>query len=372
MTDIPTIIYTHTDEAPALATYSFLPIITAFTEPAGVRIETRDISLSGRIIAHFPERMTPEQRIEDHLTSRTHHQDPGRQHHVASEHQRLRAPAQGGDRRAAGRGYDLPDTEEPSNDEERMIKATYDKVKGSAVNPVLREGNSDRRAPRGQGVRAEQSPPDGRLVSGLEVPRGHDVGRRLPLQRTIRDRHRPHHRTDRARGFGRHGHGHEGRPRGRGRRGRRQHLQEPTGLVDVLEEQITDAAEQGILFSLHMKATMMKVSDPIIFGHAVRVYFKDVFEKHADTFKELGVDVNNGFGDLLSRIATLPDARRSAIEADIQAAYDAPDMAMVDSDRGITNLHVPSDIIIDASMPVVVRDSGRCGTPPANCRTRSR
>ena len=356
MTDTPTIIYTHTDEAPALATYSFLPVI-----------ETRDISLSGRIIAHFPERMTPEQRIEDHLAELGRiATTPGaniiKLPNISASVPQLKAAIA----ELQGRGYDLPDyPEEPANDEERMTKATYDKVKGSAVNPVLREGNSDRRAPQAVKEYARNNPH--RMGAWSSDSKSHvatmssgdfrsnEQSVTIPASTTARIEHVATDGTVTVMKDGLELEAGEVVDSS---------FMSRTALVAFLEEQITDAADQGILFSLHMKATMMKVSDPIIFGHAVKVYFKDLFEKHGATFDELGVDVNNGFGDLVAKIATLPDARRSQIEADIKAIFEArPDMAMVDSDRGITNLHVPSDIIIDASMPVVIRDSGKMWNP---------
>ena len=367
MSDTPTIIYTHTDEAPALATYSFLPIIKAFTEPAGVTVETRDISLSGRIIAHFPERLTEDQRIDDHLAelgriAKTPGANIIKLPNISASVPQLKAAIS----ELQAQGYDLPDyPEEPTNDDERATKATYDKVKGSAVNPVLREGNSDRRAPEAVKAYARNNPHRMGTWSGDSKShvatmsagdfRSNEQSVTLPAATTARIEHVAGDGTVTVMKDG---------------------LELQAGevidstfmsrkaLVAFLETQIADAKAQGILFSLHMKATMMKVADPIIFGHAVKAYFKDLFEKHGATFETLGVDVNNGFGDLLSKIASLPDAQRTEIEADIQAIFaDQPDMAMVDSDRGITNLHVPSDIIIDASMPVVIRDSGKMWNP---------
>ncbi len=367
MTDHPTIIYTHTDEAPALATYSFLPIVRAFSAGTGIDIETRDISLAGRIVANFPERLTDAQRQDDALAELGRlTQSPSaniiKLPNISASVPQLKAAIA----ELQEQGYDLPEyPEEPSTDEERDIKARYDRVKGSAVNPVLREGNSDRRAPKAvkefaranphrMGAWESDSPSH---VSSL--PDGDFRGNEQSV--TI----------DGASGAG-------------GTTVRIEHVADDgtvsvlkdglelldgevidstfmskNALVAFLEEQMEDARARGLLFSLHMKATMMKVSDPIIFGHTVRVYFKDVFEKHADTLERLGVDPNNGFGDLVSKIGSLPDAEKQVIEADIQAVYESrPGLAMVDSDRGITNLHVPSDIIIDASMPVVIRDSG--------------
>ena len=367
MSDTPTIIYTHTDEAPALATYSFLPVIRAFSDTAGVAVETRDISLSGRIIAHFPERLTPEQRIDDHLAELGRiAQTPGaniiKLPNISASVPQLKDAIT----ELQAQGYALPDyPEEPANDEERATKATYDKVKGSAVNPVLREGNSDRRAPEAVKEYARNNPhrmgtwsADSKshvsTMSGGDF-RSNEQAVTMSEATTARIEHVAADGTVTVMKDG---------------------IDLQAGevidstfmsckaLVAFLEQQIAETRDLGILFSLHMKATMMKVSDPIIFGHAVRAYFKTLFEKHGATFNELGVDVNNGFGDLVAKIQSLPEARRAEIEADIDAVFAAqPDMAMVDSDRGITNLHVPSDIIIDASMPVVVRDSGKMWNP---------
>ena len=359
----PKIIYTHTDEAPALATHSFLPVLRTFAEAAGVAVETRDISLAGRIISRFPDRLKPEQRIDDHLAELGELATSPEANIIklpnisASMPQMKAAIAE-----LQSQGFDLPDyPDEPTTDEEHDFKARYDAIKGSAVNPVLREGNSDRRAPgavkayarahphrmgvwsRDSGshvasmtggdffaneqsvvmaeateVRIEHVAPDG-TVTALRTPVALEAGE--VIDSTFMSKRE---------------------------------------LVTFLDEQVADARDRGVLFSLHMKATMMKVSDPIIFGHAVRAYFKPVFERHGGTLDELGVDCNNGFGDVVSRITALPDAERASIEEDVQAVYAAgPGIAQVDSDRGITNLHVPSDVIIDASMPVLIRDSGR-------------
>jgi isocitrate dehydrogenase len=362
MTNTPTIIYTHTDEAPLLATYAFLPVIRGFTAGTGVNVETRDISLAGRIIANFPDKLTDEQRIDDALAelgrlARTPEANIIKLPNISASIPQLNAAVA----ELQSKGYDLPEyPQEPADDAERQIKARYDKVKGSAVNPVLREGNSDRRAPKAVKAFARQHPPrmgdwsgDSKThVAGMTGGdfRGNEKSVTIPQPTTARIEHVAADGTTTV---------------------LKDELALQAGevidgtfmsrraLVEFFEAQIEDARNSGILFSLHMKATMMKVSDPIIFGHCVRAYFKPVFEKHGDTLDRLGVDVNQGFGDLLAKIETLPDDQRKAIEADIQAVYDrGPDLAMVDSDRGITNLHVPSDIIIDASMPVVVRDSG--------------
>ena len=363
MSQEPKIIYTHTDEAPALATRSFLPILEAFAAPAGVTVETRDISLAGRILAAFPERMTDEQRVGDHLAelgelAKTPEANIIKLPNVSASVPQLKAAIA----ELQGQGYDLPEyPEEPSTDEERETKSRYDKVKGSAVNPVLREGNSDRRAPKAVKEYARANPhrlkpwsPDSPChvaTMGAGDFRSNEKSTTLSGATTARIEHEATDGTVKVLKDG-------------------IALQEgevidatfmsKAALVDFLEAQVEDARDLGVLFSLHMKATMMKVSDPIIFGHAVKVYYRYVFERFEDKLVALGVDANNGFGDLVSKIQSLPDEERTEIEAAIQEVYDAgPGLAMVDSDRGITNLHVPSDIIIDASMPVVVRDGGQ-------------
>jgi isocitrate dehydrogenase len=362
MSQSPPIIYTWTDEAPALATQAFLPIIRAFAAAAGVTVETRDISLAGRILAAFREELTAEQAVSDDLA------DLGRlvkeseaniiklPNISASIPQMKAAIAE-----LAGKGYALPPyPDEPQNAQEREIQARYDKLKGSAVNPVLREGNSDRRAPKAVKEYARQNPhrmgdwPDGSRTHVVCMGHGdfrhNEKSLTLTDATAVRIEHvaadgsttvlrdglelQPHEIIDAT-------------------------FMSRRSLVAFLKEQMASARSADVLFSLHLKATMMKVSDPIVFGHAVRVFFEEVFAKHAAVLEDLGVDVNNGFGDLLGKIAGLPDDQRAAIEADIQAAYAAgPQLAMVNSDRGITNLHVPSDIIIDASMPPMIRDSG--------------
>ncbi|MAL96749.1 MAG: isocitrate dehydrogenase (NADP(+)) [Haliea sp.] len=362
------IIYTLTDEAPALATYSLLPIVQAFAGPAaGIGLETRDISLSGRIIAQFPERLSDEQRIGDDLAelgelAKTPEANIIKLPNISASVPQMKAAI----KELQSQGYDLPEyPDEPKNDEERDIKARYDRVKGSAVNPVLREGNSDRRAPESVKAYARKNPhkmgawsSDSKShVSHME--QGDFYGSEQSV--TVADAGEVKIEFVSADGDTR-------------------VLKERTPLlagevidsavmsVRALREffaaQIEDAKARGVLFSLHLKATMMKVSDPIMFGHAVEVFFKNVFEKHADSIRELGVDVSYGFGDLLARLQELPEDKRAAIEADIQAAYaERPALAMVNSDRGITNLHVPSDIIIDASMPAMIRESGRMWGP---------
>ena len=357
------ILWTLTDEAPALATYSFLPIVECFAGAAGVEVETRDISLSGRILAAFADRLPESQRIADDLAelgrlAKTPEANIIKLPNISASIPQLKAAIA----ELQKQGYDLPAyPEDPTTDEERDTKRRYDSVKGSAVNPVLREGNSDRRAPKAVKDFAKANPH--RLGawssdSGCHVAHmtegdffGNERSRTMADATTARIEHVAADGTVVVLK--------ENVPLEAGEVVDATFMSR-AALQAFLEEQIDDARAKGVLFSLHLKATMMKVSDPILFGHAVRAYFKPVFEKHAATFERLGVDPDNGFGDVLSKIASLPDGERSAIEADIAATYErGPGLAMVDSDRGITNLHVPSDIIIDASMPVVIRDSGR-------------
>ena len=361
------ILYTVTDEAPALATLSLLPIITAFAAPADVTVETRDISLAARIIASFPEKLTPHQKIPDALTELGNLATTPEANIIklpnisASVPQLVAAIAE-----LQSKGYDLPGyPEEPKTDEEREIKARYNRVKGSAVNPVLREGNSDRRAPRAVKQYARNNP--------------HPMGAWTADSKT-------HVSTMRAGDFY---HNEQSVTVADATTVRIEHVDgdgavtvlkdglrllagevidgtfmSKKALVAFLDEQIEDARATGVLFSLHMKATMMKVSDPIIFGHAVRVFFKNVFAEHGATLDDLGVDVNNGLSDLLAKIGELSADTRDAIEASVSTAIDAgPDLAMVNSDKGITNLHVPSDIIVDASMPAMIRTSGQMWNP---------
>ena len=361
------IIYTKTDEAPMLATYSFLPIINAFSKAAGVTVELRDISLAGRVIAVFPEYLTAEQKQADALAelgemAKTPEANIIKLPNISASIPQLVATI----KELQSQGYKLPDyPENPKDDKEKDIKARYDKVKGSAVNPVLREGNSDRRAPLSVKAYARKHPhkmspwsQDSKThVSHMKGGdfRSNEKSVTIPAATTAKIEFV-------------------------GADGKTTTLKEKVvlqagevldatfmsvkALRTFLEQQIEEAKKQGILWSLHMKATMMKVSDPKIFGHGVTVYFKDVFEKHAETFKKLGVDPDNGLGDVYAKIKSLPDDQRKAIEADIQAVYQKrPPMAMVNSDKGITNLHVPSDIIIDASMPPVIRDGGKMWGP---------
>lgn len=356
------IIYTYTDEAPALATHSFLPIIEAFTKAAGVKVETRDISLAGRVLANFPDFLTDEQKEADALgelgeLAKTPEANIIKLPNISASVPQLTATI----KELQDKGYALPDyPEEPKDDKEKEIKSRYDKVKGSAVNPVLREGNSDRRAPKAVKEYARNNPhsmgtwsSDSKShVSTMSNGdfRSNEKSVTVESATTARIEHVAKDGTVTV---------------------LKQSVPLQAGeiidgtfmskeaLVNFLNEQVADAKQSGVLFSLHMKATMMKVSDPIIFGHGVKAYFSELFKKHGDTFKELGVDVTNGFGDLVSKLEELPADKKAEIEADIRAAYEnGPDIAMVNSDKGITNLHVPSDVIIDASMPAMIRTSG--------------
>lgn len=359
----PKILYTLTDEAPALATYSLLPIVQAFTSSAGVLVETRDISLSGRIIASFPEYLKPVQQIEDALAelgkiATTPEANIVKLPNISASMPQLKAAI----RELQGKGYALPDyPEEPKTEEEKTAKSKYDKIKGSAVNPVLREGNSDRRAPFAVKAYARKHPHSmGKWVGDSQthvdsMTEGDFYGSEKSLTITS--------------------------PTAvsielAGKNGQKEILKSGLKLIEgevidasslsvaalkaFLKKAKAEAKAQGVLFSIHLKATMMKVSDPIIFGHAVRVFFEPVFAKHAATFEEIGVDVNNGFADLIACLDKLSPAKKTEILADIEACYaDGPDLAMVNSDKGITNLHVPSDVIIDASMPAMIRTSGQ-------------
>jgi isocitrate dehydrogenase len=363
MSQSPPILYTWTDEAPALATHAFLPVIRAFAGAAGVPVETHDISLAGRILAVFPDHLEPDQRVPDGLAElgaivKTPEANVIKLPNISASIPQMKAAVA----ELQSKGYALPDyPDEPGDDAEREIKARYDRVKGSAVNPVLREGNSDRRAPKAVKEYARKNP--------------HRMGAWPPDSKT-------HVATMNAGDFR---HNERSVTFDEATTVRIEHVA-PDGattvlkdgieilagevvdatfmsrkaLVAFLADQVADAKARGVLFSLHLKATMMKVSDPILFGHAVRVFFADVFEKHAATLERLGVDPNDGLGDLLGRIADLPEDERRAVEADLEACYaKGPALAMVNSDKGITNLHVPSDVIIDASMPPMIRDSGR-------------
>ena len=357
------ILYTKTDEAPALATYSFLPIVKAFTAKAGIEVETRDISLAGRILATFNDFLTEDQRVDDALSelgelAKTPEANIIKLPNISASIPQLKSAI--AELQAAG--FAVPSyPAEPKNDEEMAIKGRYDKIKGSAVNPVLREGNSDRRAPKAVKNYAKKHPHSmGEWTAdskshvssmttgdfyGSEVSTTIAAACAADIVFTAEDGATKTLKSGIA-------------------------LQagevidassiSMSALKSFLAEQINDAKEQGVLFSLHMKATMMKVSDPILFGAAVEVYFAEVFEKYAETFNDLGVDVRNGLGDVYAKIATLPAEQRNEIEAALATAIEnGPDLAMVNSDKGITNLHVPSDVIIDASMPAMIRTSGR-------------
>ncbi len=359
----PTIIYTHTDEAPMLATYSLLPLIRMFTNAAGIAVETRDISLSGRIIAAFPERLKPEQRIGDHLAELgalclKPEANIIKLPNISASVPQMKAAI----KELQSQGYDLPDfVDEPKSDAEKDARARYAKVMGSAVNPVIREGNSDRRStksvkdyaranPHKMGAWASDSKAHVASMTGGDFF-GNEQSITIPAATTARIEFVG---ADGATTVLK-----DGLKLGAGEILDGTFLSKKA-LVAFLESTVADAKAQGVLWSIHLKATMMKVSDPIIFGHAVRAFFKPVFEKHAATLAKAGVDVNNGFGDLVAKIALLPEHERAAIEADIKAVYASnPAIAMVDSDKGITNLHVPSDVIVDASMPAMIREGGK-------------
>ena len=362
-----TIIYTETDEAPALATYSLLPIIEAFARASDVAVEIRDISLSGRILANFPDYLRTDQQQSDALAELGNlTKDPLaniiKLPNISASIPQMKAAIAELQRK----GYALPEyPEEPSSDEERDTKTRYDRIKGSAVNPVLREGNSDRRAPTSVKSYAKKNPHSMGAWSSASKSHvasmaegdffGSEQSTTVPAATSVTIQHT-------------------------GSDGKVSVLKDNIALQsgevidaacmsvqnlrEFLEAEIQDVENQGVLMSLHLKATMMKVSDPIIFGHAVKVYYRDVFEKYSEQFAELGVDANNGIGDVYTKIQSLNAEQRAAIEADLQAVYSTrPDLAMVDSDRGITNLHVPSDIIIDASMPAALRSSGQMWGP---------
>ncbi len=361
------IMYTKTDEAPALATCSLLPIIQAFTKGSGIEVETMDISLAGRIIANFPDNLTESQRQSDDLAAlgelaKTPEANIIKLPNISASIPQLKAAI----KELREKGYDLPDyPEEPQNDAEKEIKARYSRVLGSAVNPVLREGNSDRRAAVAVKQYAKKNPH--RMGAWSSDSKSHVATMSSGDFRSNEKSTTIAEATDARIEFV-------------DRDGNITVLKEKNplqagevvdatfmsknALTKFLEEQIEDAKAQGVLFSLHMKATMMKVSDPIIFGHCVKVFYKDVIEKHRAVIEELGVDFNNGLGDLYAKIQSLPEAQRAEIEADIREVYkNRPELAMVNSDKGITNLHVPSDIIIDASMPAMIRESGKMWGP---------
>lgn len=357
------IIYTKTDEAPALATRSFLPIVKSFLKPAGIEVETRDISLAARILSVFPDYLTDDQRVSDDLAFLGKLATQPEANIIKLPNISASMPQlNGAIKELQSKGFAIPSyPDDPANDTEKDIKARYDKVKGSAVNPVLREGNSDRRAPKAVKNYAKKNP--------------HSMGKWTKDSKT--------HVATMSKGDFAHNEKSLTIPKATSfsiqhtnSNGNVTVLKSSSpllegeiidatvmskkALVSFLDAQVADAREKDVLFSLHMKGTMMKVSDPIIFGHAVKSYFKEVFAKYGDTFKELGVNINSGLGNLLERIQELPDDKQKEIEANIQATYEnGPAIAMVNSDKGITNLHVPSDVIIDASMPAMIRTSGR-------------
>ena len=359
------IIYTETDEAPRLATFSFLPIIKAFSDAAGVQVETRDISLAGRILASFPEWLSEDQRIADHLAELGELTQDEAANIIklpnisASNPQMLAAIKE-----LQGQGYELPEyPEEPQNDAEQDIKNRYDRVKGSAVNPVLREGNSDRRSTKAVKDYAKKHPHsmgDWTADSKSHVAHmnaGDFYASEISTTMDQDDQLSIVLRTQE---------GSETLATGIGVSAGEivdAAFMSKAALCAFYEEQIAKT-EDGVLFSLHLKATMMKVSDPIIFGHAVKTYYREAFEKHASVFAELGVDANNGVGDAYDKIQSLPEDQQAEIKADLdECLVKGPDLAMVNSDYGITNLHVPSDIIVDASMPAAIRESGKMWGP---------
>ncbi|MBL3590781.1 MAG: NADP-dependent isocitrate dehydrogenase [gamma proteobacterium endosymbiont of Lamellibrachia anaximandri] len=358
-----TIVWTKTDEAPALATYSFLPIVKAFTAGSGINVETRDISLAGRIIANFPDNLTDDQKQSDDLAllgdlAKKPEANIIKLPNISASIPQLKAAL----KELQELGYDLPDyPENPKDDAEKEIKTRYAKVLGSAVNPVLREGNSDRRAPGAVKNFAKQNPHS--MGAWSSDSKSHvatmSSGDFCANEKSVTMGEATDAKIEFVAKDGSTTVLKESIPLEAGEVVDATFMSK-NALTKFLGEQVEDAKQQGILFSLHMKATMMKVSDPIIFGHCVKVFYKDIIEKHADVIADLGVDFNNGLGDLYAKIESLPADKKAEIEADIQALYaDRPALAMVNSDKGITNLHVPSDVIIDASMPAAIRTSGR-------------
>ncbi|GGZ50999.1 NADP-dependent isocitrate dehydrogenase [Mesonia mobilis] len=363
MAEQPRIIYTKTDEAPFLATHSLLPIIESFTQSSGINVETKDISLAGRILAVFPEVLTEDQKVADALAelgelAKTPEANIIKLPNISASIPQLKAAIT----ELQAQGYKLPNyPDEPKTDEEEAIKKKYDTVKGSAVNPVLREGNSDRRAPKAVKNFAKKNPhrmgawsSDSKShVSTMEANDFRANEKSLTIAKEGDVKIQLKTKDGETKVLKEKVHVLEGEVIDGT-------FMSTKALVKFLKEQIAEAKEQGVLFSLHMKATMMKVSDPIIFGHAVKAFFGDVFEKYGTELKEAGADPNSGLGDVLSAIEKLPADKKSAIEADIQKDLEnGPDIAMVNSDKGITNLHVPSDVIIDASMPAMIRTSGQ-------------
>ena len=357
------IIYTKTDEAPALATHSFLPIVQSFVKSSGIEIETKDISLAGRILSTFSDYLEDNQKVEDALTVlgelvKKPEANIIKLPNISASIPQLKAAIE----ELQQKGYNIPNyPDEPKNDSEKNIKSRYDKIKGSAVNPVLREGNSDRRAPKAVKNYAKNNPHSmgewrsdskshvSTMKEGDFAHNEKSVTIKKATSITIQHIDANNAITVLKDSF----------PLLDGEIIDATVMSKKT-LLKFLAEQIKDAKAKGVLFSLHMKATMMKVSDPIIFGHAVKVFFDDVFKKHASTFEEIGVEENNGLGNLLSSLEKLPEDKQNEIQADIKYVLEnGPDLAMVNSDNGITNLHVPSDVIIDASMPAMIRNSGQ-------------
>ena len=362
-----TIIYTETDEAPMLATYSLLPIIKAFTDASDIDVETRDISLAGRVIAKFPEFLLDEQKQADALAELGElTQEPManiiKLPNISASLPQINAVIE----ELQGKGYALPDyPAAPKNAQEQDIKSRYDSIKGSAVNPVLREGNSDRRAPASVKAYARKHPHSmGAWSATSKTHVAHmSGGDFFGSEQSATLASATNVRIDYTDADGKVTVLKENIPLLAGEVIDAS-IMSKNALREFLAVEINDAREQGVLLSLHLKATMMKVSDPIIFGHAVTVFYEEVFSKYGVVFSKLGIDPNNGIGDVYSKIQSLPDAERAAIEADITACYSRrPELAMVDSDRGITNLHVPSDVIVDASMPAAIRTSGQMWGP---------
>lgn len=359
----PTILYTKTDEAPYLATQSLLPIIQAFTKSSHIAVETRDISLAGRILAVFSDKLSADQRTADALSelgdlAKTPEANIIKLPNISASVPQLIAAIT----ELQKQGYALPDYPEVANTEEQKeIKSRYDRVKGSAVNPVLREGNSDRRAPKAVKEFAKANPHSMGAWSSDSRTRVATMGEGdfFSNEKSVTVDEATAVKIEHTAADGTVTILKEGIALLAGEIFDATCMSQ-AALISFLQKQTATAKEEGILYSLHMKATMMKISDPIIFGHAVEVYFSELLEKHADTLSGLGIDFKNGFGDLVAKIESLPADQKAAIEADIVAAYEAgPDLAMVDSDKGITNLHVPSDVIIDASIPAMVRNSGQ-------------
>jgi isocitrate dehydrogenase len=357
------IIWTEIDEAPALATYSLLPIVQKFTKGTGVEVETKDISLAGRIIANFPENLTPDQKIPDYLAelgalTKSPEANVIKLPNISASVPQLKEAI----RELQGKGYKIPDyPEAPKDDAEKAIQARYAKCLGSAVNPVLREGNSDRRSPPAVKEFSKKHPHKlGAWSPESKAHVAHMTGGDFYGHETSTTiKKATEYRIEFAGADGKTTVLKKNAPLLEGEVIDSTHMS-VKALRKFVEEQLEDAKKSGVLFSVHLKATMMKVSDPVMFGHFVTVFFKDVFEKHAAALKQAGVNPNLGLGDLYKKIQALPEAKRAEIEADIKAEYaKRPALAMVDSDKGITNLHAPNDIIIDASMPVVVRESGQ-------------